>query len=77
MEVTIDQIKKSKMVDDIYLYSENVLNKSIAKKNLNYSGKIIFKKNNDTNYLSDNPQRRKPCLKKSTFLRIFFLKSNL
>lgn len=39
--------------------------KSIANTNLNYSGKIIFKKSKDINYLSDNPQRRKPCLKKS------------
>ena len=38
---------------------------TVAKKNLNYKGKIIYKKSKDKKYLSDNPQRRKPCLKKS------------
>tara|TARA_B100000989_G_C19533096_1_gene471530 strand:+ start:20056 stop:21114 length:1059 start_codon:yes stop_codon:yes gene_type:complete len=39
--------------------------KSIAKDNINYSGRIIFRKNKDKKYLIHNPQRRKPCLKKS------------
>lgn len=39
--------------------------KNIAKKKFNYKGKIIYKKSKDKKYLSDNPQRRKPCLKKS------------
>ena len=39
--------------------------KSVAEKNIGYKGKIIFKKSKDLDYLSDNPQRRKPCLEKS------------
>jgi len=39
--------------------------REVAKKYINYSGNIIFRKSNDIKYLTDNPQRRKPCLKKS------------
>lgn len=39
--------------------------KLVAEKNIKYKGKIIYKKSLDKKYLSDNPQRRKPCLKKS------------
>lgn len=39
--------------------------KSIGQKKISYSGTINFKLNKDKKYLSDNPQRRKPCLKKS------------
>ena len=42
--------------------------RSVAKKNINYKGKIIFKKSPDKKYLIDNPQRRKPCLKKARSL---------
>ena len=51
--------------DEISVFKFAKLFQSVAKKKLNYNGKILFKKNKDTNYLSDNPQRRKPCLKKS------------
>ena len=49
LEVTIDQIKKSKMVDDIFLYSENVLNKSIAKK----KGILTISRENKSNFHMD------------------------
>lgn len=39
--------------------------KLVAEKNIKYKGKVIYKKSLDKKYLSDNPQRRKPCLKKS------------
>ena len=39
--------------------------KLVAEKNIKYKGKIIYKKSLDIKYLTDNPQRRKPCLKKS------------
>ena len=49
LEVTIDQIKKSKMIDDIYLYSENNVNKLIAKK----KGILITPRENKSNYHID------------------------
>lgn len=51
--------------DEISVFKFSRIFQSVAKKELNYKGKILFKKSNDTNYLTDNPQRRKPCLKKS------------
>jgi nucleoside-diphosphate-sugar epimerase len=35
---------------------------ALAKKEFNYSPKIIFKKNSDINYLIDSPNRRRPNL---------------
>ncbi len=49
LEVTIDQIKKAKMVDDIYLYSENAVNKSIAKK----KGILTSSRENKSNFHMD------------------------
>ncbi len=37
----------------------------VSKKLLGYKGKVIFKKNNDRNYLVDNPQRRCPNMDKA------------
>ena len=37
----------------------------IGKKNFSYTGKIIIKKSKDENYLTDNPNRRRPMLDKA------------
>ena len=39
--------------------------RSVASKYINYNGRISFEKSKDKKYLTDNPQRRKPCLKKA------------
>lgn len=45
--------------------------KKIAEKNIKYNGKIIFKKSMDKKYLTHNPLRRKPCLKKSKKILLY------
>ena len=39
--------------------------RSISSKMINYRGRIVKKISNDKNYLNDNPNRRKPDIKKS------------
>jgi rhamnosyltransferase len=50
LEITINQLKKSKMIDDIFLYSNNHKNKSIAKK-MGISSP--FKRENNSNFYID------------------------
>lgn len=37
----------------------------IAQKNLDYKGRVVFAKSNDSDYLTDNPQRRRPVIDKA------------
>ena len=38
---------------------------SIAKEQFAYNGKLVFKNNDDVNYLTDNPNRRCPSILKA------------
>ncbi len=49
LELTIDQLKKSKLINDIYLYSDNVKNKYIAKKKKIFS----ISRENKSNFYMD------------------------
>lgn len=51
--------------NEISVYNLAKLLKSISYKMINYKGKIIRKMSKDSDYLNDNPNRRKPDLKKS------------
>jgi len=51
--------------NEISVYNLAKLLKSISYKMINYKGKIIRKISKDSDYLNDNPNRRKPDLKKS------------
>ena len=60
----------------------NVINfaklfQKIGKKYLYYKSKIIFKKNKDKNYLTDNPDRRCPNIKKARVLLNYKPKINI
>jgi dTDP-glucose 4,6-dehydratase/UDP-glucuronate decarboxylase len=51
--------------NEISVYNLARILRSISSKMINYRGRIIKKISNDKNYLNDNPNRRKPDIKKS------------
>jgi UDP-glucuronate decarboxylase len=57
--------------DEISVLSLAKLYKKLGQKYINYTSQIIYKKNADKNYLTDNPNRRCPNIKKAKKLLKF------